>query len=49
MKWCQKCGQRLQEIRPGEKCKMCGWVRPEKNARPNDQVDAPEKAQEETV
>jgi hypothetical protein len=25
-KWCVRCGQRLQVMKPGDKCKMCGWV-----------------------
>jgi len=25
-KWCKICGQRNQEMKPGDKCYMCGWV-----------------------
>ena len=24
-KWCERCGQRLQTMKPGDICKMCGW------------------------
>ena len=25
-KWCKRCGQRFQVMKPGHTCKMCGWV-----------------------
>ena len=34
MKWCQRCGQKMREIRPGETCPACGWMRPDRPGRP---------------
>ena len=28
MKWCQRCGQRFQVMKPGDVCSMCRWQRP---------------------
>jgi hypothetical protein len=33
MKWCQRCGQRMQIIEPGDKCQMCNWQRPAAKTR----------------
>lgn len=29
-KWCARCGQRFQKMKPGAKCYMCGWTMPPK-------------------
>lgn len=31
-KWCARCGQRFQVVKPGDTCKMCGWKYPGKKS-----------------